>query len=144
MRKEIEQEQGNYSPIRAKLQCQSLPWFRREDDNTKRRSGQSAYLEDLLFKQDLLKSMWGCVIEVTKLAVQDGTVVHWRERRNKGSDQVFTCNYLDSEYSQIATFKREKTQNLETKVQKIHPFHNKDKPAICEMLHLTHLMSQCS
>lgn len=83
-------EQGKYwhYPIKVKLQCQSLPWFIREDDNIKRGSGQSARLEDLLFKQDLLKSMWGCVIEVTKLAVQDGTVVHWREKRRGGHDQV--------------------------------------------------------
>lgn len=24
--------------------------------------------------------MWGCVIEVTKLAVQDGAVIHWNNR----------------------------------------------------------------
>lgn len=25
--------------------------------------------EDLLFEQDLLKSLWGCVVEVTEVAV---------------------------------------------------------------------------
>lgn len=43
--------------------------------------------------------MWGCMIEVTELAVQDGTVVHWREKKIEGCDQVFEC-YFDSKYIQ--------------------------------------------
>lgn len=80
MRNEKQKEQGKYYPIKVKLQCHES-----EDDYIKRRLGQSAYLEDLLFKQDLLKSMRGCMIEVTKLAVQDGTVIHWGEKKNRGA-----------------------------------------------------------
>lgn len=48
---------------------QRLLWDIREEDDSRKGRGWSAPSEDLLFEQNLLKSWWSCVIEVTKLAV---------------------------------------------------------------------------
>lgn len=36
--------------------------------------------EDLLLKQNLLIASWWSMIEVTELAVKDGTVIHYGEK----------------------------------------------------------------
>lgn len=68
--------------------------------------------------------MWGCVIEVTKLAVQDGTVVHWREKRRGGHDQVhvlyvvlLTANNSNNKFimhSGLVAFKWKQAHHLDT------------------------------